>query len=69
MRQIFLSALFAQVCIMGVAQNKATVKEFTKTFTTYPFSDPSPIPDPSAKIYPYFRYDGLPTSRYKKNGK
>ncbi len=36
----------------------ATVREYRKTFRTYPFSDPDPIPN-GGRIYPYFRYDGF----------
>lgn len=41
------------------AQNNATVKEYTKSFTTYPFSEPDPVPNPSSLFYPYFRFDGF----------
>src|SRR5690554_3665875 len=40
------------------AQNDASFKEFTKTYLTYSFSDPDPIPA-AKKIYPYFRFDGF----------
>lgn len=40
----------------STAQN-AVVRETTQTLTTYPFSDPDPVPKPG-RIYPYFRYDG-----------
>ncbi|MEP7268059.1 MAG: DUF5107 domain-containing protein [Saprospiraceae bacterium] len=40
------------------AQAPASIKEYNKAFTTYPFSDPDPIPS-FTKIYPYFRYDGF----------
>ena len=36
----------------------ATVREFRATLTTYPFSDPNPIPV-VGRIYPYFRFDGF----------
>ncbi len=36
----------------------ATVREMTRDYTTYAFSDPDPTPHPDAKIYPYARYDG-----------
>jgi Tfp pilus assembly protein PilF len=57
------------VCLSGLlclllypvvhAQNAASIKEYNKTFTTYPFSDPDPIANPTSHIYPYFRYDGF----------
>src|SRR3954468_14822164 len=48
------------ICFVCVArsQSPATIREYTKVFTTYPFSDPNPIPA-IGKIYPYFRYDGF----------
>ncbi len=36
----------------------ATVREYTERFTTYPYSDPDPIPV-VGRIYPYFRFDGF----------
>jgi hypothetical protein len=59
------------VCLftLGQAQNNSTIKEFLKTFTTYPFSDPSPVPDASSKIYPYFRYDGFTSTPQQKDWK
>lgn len=55
--------LFALVLLLVsydqlAAQQPATVKEYQKTFTTYPFSDPSPVPL-LTPVYPYFRYDGF----------
>ena len=69
MKKLLLSALLVQLILGGMAQGKATIKEFGKVFTTYPFSDPSPIPDPSSKIYPYFRYDGFSSSPQQKEWK
>lgn len=42
----------------AVAQSNATIKEFEKEFTTYPFSDPNPVANPS-NVYPYYRFDGF----------
>ncbi|MEO6187795.1 MAG: DUF5107 domain-containing protein, partial [Ginsengibacter sp.] len=50
------------------AQQKATVKEYYKTFKTYPFSDPDPIPK-VGKIYPYFRFDGYTDKPVQKEWK
>ncbi|MEN2412845.1 DUF5107 domain-containing protein [Flavobacterium mesophilum] len=51
------------------AQNKPTVKEYKKVFTTYPFSDPDPIPKPDTKFYPYFRFDGFTDKPVQKEWK
>lgn len=42
-------------------ENKSTVKEYTETIVTYPFSDPNPFPIIATKndIYPYSRIDGF----------
>ncbi|MFH6987506.1 DUF5107 domain-containing protein [Flavobacterium collinsii] len=51
------------------AQNKPTIKEYKKVFTTYPFSDPDPIPKPDTKVYPYFRFDGFTNKPIQKEWK
>lgn len=51
------------------AQNKTTIKEYKKVFTTYPFSDPDPIPKPDTKIYPYYRFDGFTNKPVQKEWK
>jgi Tfp pilus assembly protein PilF len=51
------------------AQNKTTIKEYKKVFTTYPFSDPDPIPKPDTKVYPYFRFDGFTDKPVQKEWK
>ncbi len=43
----------------------ATVREYAQEFTTYPFSDPNPIPQMS-RIYPYFRFDGFTDQPVKR---
>lgn len=40
------------------SQQEASVKEYNKTITSYPFSDSNPIPN-FTNVYPYFRYDGF----------
>jgi tetratricopeptide (TPR) repeat protein len=69
MRKTIMTAFFIQFWMLALAQGKASVKEYKKIFTTYPFSDPNPIPDPSAKIYPYFRYDGFTNTAQQKEWK
>lgn len=51
------------------AQNNPTIKEYKKVFTTYPFSDPDPIPKPDTKFYPYFRFDGFTDKPIQKEWK
>lgn len=55
---------------LGVAkaQKEATFKEYNKTYVTYPFSDPDPIPA-GKKIYPYFRFDGFALEGQEKEWK
>jgi len=47
----------------GLRGPKATIVEEKKIITTYPFSDPDPVPilarSRNAAIYPYFRFDGF----------
>src|SRR5436189_320704 len=50
------------------AQQKATIKEYNKTFTTYPFSDPDPVPG-VGRIYPYYRFDGYTDKAIQKEWK
>lgn len=52
----------------GFSQSAATVKEYEQTFTTYPFSDPNPIPL-LTPVYPYFRYDGFTTKPVQQKWK
>ncbi|UOE51864.1 DUF5107 domain-containing protein [Mucilaginibacter sp. SMC90] len=59
------------LCIGGLkafAQQTASVREYTKGITTYPFSDPNPIPAFN-NIYPYFRYDGFTDKPVQKEWK
>ncbi|MDQ2719617.1 MAG: DUF5107 domain-containing protein [Bacteroidota bacterium] len=67
--QKFFLILFVAIGFHGIAQNDATIREYNKIFTTYPFSDPNPVPDPSSIYYPYFRYDGFTNDPVKKEWK
>ncbi|WP_018612177.1 DUF5107 domain-containing protein [Segetibacter koreensis] len=60
--------LFLLTSLLSTAQQKATIKETTKVFKTYPFSDPDPIPQ-MGKIYPYFRFDGYTNTPVQKEWK
>jgi len=50
------------------AQQKAKIQNTVQAITTYPFSDPDPIPRPG-RIYPYFRFDGYTNDSRKQNWK
>lgn len=50
-------------------EQPVSVKEYKKVFTTYPFSDPDPIPKPDTKIYPYYRFDGFTDKPIQKEWK
>jgi lipopolysaccharide biosynthesis regulator YciM len=69
MRKIGLITFLVSQAIVNVyAQDNAVVREYTKVFTTYPFSDPNPIPV-STNVYPYFRYDGFTDKPVQKEWK
>ena len=69
-RLFFRAFVFTLMIIPGwaAAQSDATVEELSKTYTTYPFSDPDPVPN-DGKIYPYFRYDGFTDKPIQKSWK
>ena len=51
-------ALFVFLLSLSITSwSQSTIKEYSKTFKTYPFSDPDPVARLGA-IYPYFRFDG-----------
>ncbi len=56
MKPLF-TILLGLVALISLGQQPATVKEYQKTFKTYPFSDPDPVAR-MGNIYPYFRFDG-----------
>ncbi|HRI20582.1 MAG TPA: DUF5107 domain-containing protein, partial [Panacibacter sp.] len=68
-RKILTAVFFISCFYFSAAQKNATIKEYKKVFTTYPFSDPNAIVDPSSKIYPYFRYDGFTDKPVQKEWK
>ncbi len=55
---LLLAAACASPRAPAAGGGAATAREYRQTFLTYPYSDPDPVP-PSARIYPYFRYDGF----------
>ncbi len=68
MRKSFICALIIYSCLTGFAQQDASVTEYLKSFPTYPFSDPDPIPR-IGRLYPYFRFDGFTTKPVDKEWK
>lgn len=64
----FIAVCFCIGGLNAFAQQAASVREYTKTITTYPFSDPNPIPA-FTNIYPYFRYDGFTDKPVQKEWK
>lgn len=69
MRNYFFATFFFLLAIPALGQKNARISEYKKAFTTYPFSDPNPIPDPSSKIYPYYRFDGFTNQAVQKEWK
>ncbi|MDD4873342.1 MAG: DUF5107 domain-containing protein, partial [Kiritimatiellae bacterium] len=58
-RKLFcLSLTFSLLMSDLLNAGSVRIEESTREFTTYPYSDPDPIPRMS-KFYPYFRYDGF----------
>ena len=70
MRNLTLPLLYlAVLCVpMANAGAKTVVKEYDRVFTTYPYSDPDPVPNMS-RFYPYFRYDGFTDKPIQKKWK
>lgn len=68
-KKLVLNLAALLLCSFVFAQNNnSTIKEYKKTFTTYPYSDPDPIP-PVQRIYPYFRFDGFTSTPVQKDWK
>jgi tetratricopeptide (TPR) repeat protein len=42
---------------ISLSGQKAVIREVVRPVTTYPYSDPDPVPKPG-RTYPYFRFDG-----------
>jgi hypothetical protein len=66
---IFSLIFLFVISISGFSQTqKSTVREYDQVYTTYPYSDPSPVPV-LTQIYPYFRYDGYTDKPVQKSWK
>ena len=67
--RFFALAMIIQLTVIDLyAQSPATIKEYKRSFPTYPYSDPNPIPS-FTKIYPYFRFDGFTDKPVQKEWK
>lgn len=66
--KIILLLIAALLSCQAVAQSPATIKQYQKAFTTYPFSQPDPVPN-STNVYPYFRFDGFTDKPEQKKWK
>ena len=65
----FARILMLVLVSAGSVHGQATISEELKTFATYPFDDPNPIPilTSNTKIYPYHKFDGYShTSRQQQ---
>jgi predicted Zn-dependent protease len=67
--KLFTRLFFILMCAHCCAQPASRISIYNKTFTTYAFSDPDPVPDPAAPIYPYNHFDGYSNSAVQKEWK
>lgn len=67
-KQLLVFLLILLMPCRLICQPNASIKEYEKEYTTYPFSDPDPVPN-NGKIYPYFRYDGFTDKSIQKSWK
>ena len=65
---VIVPLLWATASSASPFSPSATVKEYEQAFTTYPFSDPDPVPA-MTRYYPYFRYDGFTDKPVQKKWK
>src|SRR5450432_3740276 len=63
------SFAFLLMCFGCIAQQSSRISVYNKTFTTYPYGDPNPVPDPTAPIYPYNHFDGYTNTSVRKEWK
>lgn len=68
-RQLTVGCILLFICAVSMPQQRdATAREYQQVFTTYPYSDPGPIPL-FTPVYPYFRYDGYTSTPVQKSWK
>ena len=67
MKKLYLAVIVLLILSSNLI-SQSTIREYNKVFTTYPFSDPNPIPS-AGRIYPYFRFDGFASNSVQKEWK
>lgn len=67
-RIVSIGLLLSVTVGQGGAAPRAVMKEYEQVFTTYPYSDPDPVPTMS-RYYPYFRFDGFTDQPVQKKWK
>ncbi|HWI60096.1 MAG TPA: DUF5107 domain-containing protein [Bacillota bacterium] len=65
---VCLAAFWTVRAGAGAPHSRTVVKEYDRVFTTYPYSDPDPVPA-MTRFYPYFRYDGYTDQPVQKKWK
>jgi len=68
LQSLLLSGSLSMMAEAGASSHPAVIREYERVFTTYPYSDPDPVPTMS-KFYPYFRYDGFTETPVAKKWK
>ena len=74
-RAYVLCASFAALSLFTILPvfGQAVISETSRTFTTYPYSDPTPVallaPQQERPSYPYFRWDGYTDKALEKDWK
>ena len=62
------SFIISSITFSSYGQDKARIKEYSKEYITYPFTDANPIPV-FGKTYPYYRFDGFTSDSEKRSWK
>lgn len=68
MKIVITIGLMLLTRVASVAQHPSVVRVYDTTLTTYPFSQPDPVPN-LTNLYPYFRYDGFTDHPVEKKWK
>ena len=63
----YISILLLLTSFVVNAQ-QSVIREVARPMTTYPYSDPDPVPRPG-RVYPYFRFDGFTNKPEIRNWK